>query len=383
MTGARSVPPTAQPAEAERGTGAPRAEDGDAVLALSGADEVRPLEELPVVLGRGSNAASGHQVCSPRSLPPKAPWWTRDSALEAQSESLVTRSHAGVAGRRTSSRLFAAVPDARHPRRERLPRRAALGQERVGDRTHARGGRLTASAVLEAMRSTEPGVMEYELGALAEFVFVRGGAFGPPTSRSSQPGRTSGTATTARRAHELEAGQLVLMDAAPDYRYYASDIGRMWPVDGIWEPWQLELYASSPATTSSSSRASPRASRADEVLAGAAEVMHGVLAGDELLEARVRAGRTGGLDLPSTSPIPSAWPCTTSASTAGRPFVPGHVLHRRPDAVGAGREALHPLRGHRRRHAGRRREPDRIRADRPGRDRRRDARAGALAGLAR
>jgi Xaa-Pro aminopeptidase len=34
----------------------------------------------------------------------------------------------------------------------------------------------------------------------------------------------------------------VLFDHAPDYRYYTSDIGRMWPVSGGWEPWQLELY---------------------------------------------------------------------------------------------------------------------------------------------
>jgi Xaa-Pro aminopeptidase len=32
------------------------------------------------------------------------------------------------------------------------------------------------------------------------------------------------------------------MDYAPDLNYYTSDIGRMWPVSGRWEAWQLELY---------------------------------------------------------------------------------------------------------------------------------------------
>jgi Xaa-Pro aminopeptidase len=32
------------------------------------------------------------------------------------------------------------------------------------------------------------------------------------------------------------------MDYAPDCWCYTSDIGRMWPVDGQYEPWQRELY---------------------------------------------------------------------------------------------------------------------------------------------
>ena len=39
----------------------------------------------------------------------------------------------------------------------------------------------------------------------------------------------------------LKDGDLVLMDYAPDYRYYVSDIGRMWPVGGKYAPWQREL----------------------------------------------------------------------------------------------------------------------------------------------
>jgi Xaa-Pro aminopeptidase len=31
------------------------------------------------------------------------------------------------------------------------------------------------------------------------------------------------------------------MDYAPDYRYYVSDIGRMWPVNGRYNAWQREL----------------------------------------------------------------------------------------------------------------------------------------------
>ena len=33
----------------------------------------------------------------------------------------------------------------------------------------------------------------------------------------------------------------MLMDYAPDYRYYVSDIGRVWPVNGKYNAWQREL----------------------------------------------------------------------------------------------------------------------------------------------
>jgi Xaa-Pro aminopeptidase len=44
-----------------------------------------------------------------------------------------------------------------------------------------------------------------------------------------------------RNTSTLKDGDLVLMDYAPDYRYYTSDIGRVWPVGGRYAPWQREL----------------------------------------------------------------------------------------------------------------------------------------------
>jgi Xaa-Pro aminopeptidase len=44
-----------------------------------------------------------------------------------------------------------------------------------------------------------------------------------------------------RNTGSLANGELVLMDYAPDYRYYVSDIGRVWPVNGVYAPWQREL----------------------------------------------------------------------------------------------------------------------------------------------
>ena len=37
-------------------------------------------------------------------------------------------------------------------------------------------------------------------------------------------------------------GDLILMDVAPDYRYYTSDVTRMWPVNGRFSKDQRDLY---------------------------------------------------------------------------------------------------------------------------------------------
>jgi Xaa-Pro aminopeptidase len=39
----------------------------------------------------------------------------------------------------------------------------------------------------------------------------------------------------------LKDGDMLLMDYAPDYRYYASDVTRMWPVNGKFSPEQRQL----------------------------------------------------------------------------------------------------------------------------------------------
>ena len=40
---------------------------------------------------------------------------------------------------------------------------------------------------------------------------------------------------------QLKSGDLVLLDYAPDYRYYVSDVTRMWPVNGKYDSSQREL----------------------------------------------------------------------------------------------------------------------------------------------
>jgi Xaa-Pro aminopeptidase len=105
-----------------------------------------------------------------------------------------------------------------------------------------RAAQLSAQAVVEAMRSTQPGVIEYELAALAKFVFERHGARGPGYRAIVAGGGNAWYPHYCSNQCPLSDGDLVLMDCAPDYHYYTSDIGRMWPVNGTYNAPQRDLY---------------------------------------------------------------------------------------------------------------------------------------------
>ncbi|HZT41699.1 MAG TPA: aminopeptidase P N-terminal domain-containing protein [Chthonomonadaceae bacterium] len=105
-----------------------------------------------------------------------------------------------------------------------------------------RAGELTARAVVEAMRSTRPGVMEYELGAVADYVFRVNGARMEGYRAIIAGGKNIWYAHYYRNDCPLLDGDLALMDYAPDVCNYTSDIGRMWPVNGVYSPVQRELY---------------------------------------------------------------------------------------------------------------------------------------------
>ncbi|GMR21700.1 MAG: aminopeptidase P N-terminal domain-containing protein [Acidobacteriota bacterium] len=102
--------------------------------------------------------------------------------------------------------------------------------------------RLSGLALMEAMRSTMPGMMEYELDALAKFIFYREGAQSDAYYSLIAGGPNAWYPHYHRGGRDLRAGELLLMDYAPDVGYYASDVTRMWPVDGRFNTWQRDLY---------------------------------------------------------------------------------------------------------------------------------------------
>ncbi|MHC4199487.1 MAG: aminopeptidase P N-terminal domain-containing protein [Planctomycetota bacterium] len=105
-----------------------------------------------------------------------------------------------------------------------------------------RAGRLSAAGLVDAMRATRPGVMEYQLAAVLQYHYLAGGA----GDNSYAPIVASGPNIIhphyCANNCELRDGDLVLVDCAPDYHYYTSDITRMWPVNGAYTAAQRALY---------------------------------------------------------------------------------------------------------------------------------------------
>jgi Xaa-Pro aminopeptidase len=102
--------------------------------------------------------------------------------------------------------------------------------------------RIAGLGIMEAMRDAKPGLHEYELQADAEFVFKKNGAFGPSYFALIATGRNTYYTHYNRNTSMLQDGDLVQFDYAPDYKYYQSDVTRVFPANGVFSPRQREAY---------------------------------------------------------------------------------------------------------------------------------------------
>jgi len=105
-----------------------------------------------------------------------------------------------------------------------------------------RASQIAGMGILEAIRTTRPGQYEYQLDAVARYIYLVNGA----KLEGYRSIIASGTDTIwnmhyFRNSGQLKEGDLVLLDYAPDYHYYVSDITRMWPVNGKYSAQQREL----------------------------------------------------------------------------------------------------------------------------------------------
>lgn len=101
---------------------------------------------------------------------------------------------------------------------------------------------IAGLAIIEAMRSTKPGIYEYQLDAAAKFIFYQHGAQGDGYPSIIAGGKNTFMGHYFRKTDPLQDGDFVLMDYAPDYRYYTSDVTRIWPVNGKFNKAQTALY---------------------------------------------------------------------------------------------------------------------------------------------
>lgn len=102
--------------------------------------------------------------------------------------------------------------------------------------------RIAGDAIIAAMRQSRPGLHEYELQAEAEYVFKRAGALGASYFALIATGPNTYYTHYNRNTAVLADGDLVQFDYAPDYKYYQSDVTRVFPANGKFTARQREYY---------------------------------------------------------------------------------------------------------------------------------------------
>jgi Xaa-Pro aminopeptidase len=103
--------------------------------------------------------------------------------------------------------------------------------------------RQAGLAIMEAMRSTRPGLYEYQLVAIGDFIFKKRNAQGIGYFGLVAAGVNAYYPHYHAAQGRLKDGDLVLYDYAPDYKYYTADVTRQFPVNGRFDPVQKELYS--------------------------------------------------------------------------------------------------------------------------------------------
>ena len=102
--------------------------------------------------------------------------------------------------------------------------------------------RIAGLAMMEAMRSARPGMYEYEIEAIGDYIFKVHNSQGAAYFALVAAGVNSAYPHYHAAQTQTKPGDLVLFDYAPDYKYYASDVTREFPISGRFSPEQRELY---------------------------------------------------------------------------------------------------------------------------------------------
>ncbi|NOT63388.1 MAG: M24 family metallopeptidase [Acidobacteria bacterium] len=218
------------------------AEDAELVKQLTGADAV------------ASTKAMGEEWLSELMKAPAPAIYTMFTPAEGSAESRYELQNANAAiaadywdGRVSREAHFVNLLRTRAPRADLRDLTAILDEMRSVKSSREialvrRASQLAGLGILEAIKSTKAGLYEYQLDAAARYIFLAGGA----RLEGYRSITAAGTANIwnghyYRNNAPLKDGDLVLMDFAPDYGYYTSDVTRMWPINGKYSPVQREL----------------------------------------------------------------------------------------------------------------------------------------------
>lgn len=120
-----------------------------------------------------------------------------------------------------------------HLRRRKSPAEIALLRTSI---------RLTVLAHEEAMRMAAPGWNEFEVQALVEYIFRRGGAERPSFTSIVGSGDNATTLHYWQNDRAMQDGELAVMDIGASYAGYAADVTRTLPIGGRFSTEQRAIY---------------------------------------------------------------------------------------------------------------------------------------------
>ncbi len=102
--------------------------------------------------------------------------------------------------------------------------------------------RMSAEAHCRAMQTCHPGKMEYELEAELLYGFTKHGSRSPAYNNIVCAGANTCVLHYNDNNAKINDGDLILIDAAAEYEYYAADITRTFPANGRFTPEQRAVY---------------------------------------------------------------------------------------------------------------------------------------------
>jgi Xaa-Pro aminopeptidase len=105
-----------------------------------------------------------------------------------------------------------------------------------------RAADIAAEAHVEVMKAVRPGMMEYEVESMVEAYFRKAGATGASYTSIVGAGGNATILHYIDNKDELKDGDLLLLDAGAEYKGYASDITRTFPINGKFTDAQREIY---------------------------------------------------------------------------------------------------------------------------------------------
>jgi len=100
----------------------------------------------------------------------------------------------------------------------------------------------SVAAHLAAMRAVKPNVPEFQVSALMQYEWGKRGCERPSYSPIVGSGHNSTVLHYSDNSNTMQAGDVVVIDAAAEYSMYAADITRTLPVNGHFTARQKEIY---------------------------------------------------------------------------------------------------------------------------------------------